>query len=155
VGETKTTKKPLKREFSAGGIVYKRNRNGDTSWLIIKPAGKDRWQFPKGLIDKGESSEQASLREVKEEGAVEAKIIAKVEDERLFYLWEGEKILKNVRFYLMEFVRNSDKDHDEEVDDAIFVPYSEAYAKLTFKNDKKVFEKAKEIFDQGVQGNLI
>jgi 8-oxo-dGTP pyrophosphatase MutT (NUDIX family) len=145
----------IKRAFSAGGVVYKRTKNGDLLWLIIRPAGTARWQFPKGLIDNGESSKEAALREVEEEGAVESKIIGRIEDEKLFYFWEGEKILKNVTFYLMEFIKKAKKGHDQEVDEAIFLPFDDAYAKLTFKNDKKIFEKAREILESGIQVKLI
>ncbi len=45
----------MKRQFSAGGVVYKKE-NDQTFWLLIQPKGTDYWQFPKGLIEEGESS---------------------------------------------------------------------------------------------------
>ncbi len=52
------------REFSSGGIIIK-FRNSKISVLLIKdPYG--RWTWPKGKIDKGESSLDAAKREVEE-----------------------------------------------------------------------------------------
>ncbi|MBU4310579.1 NUDIX domain-containing protein, partial [bacterium] len=50
-----------KREFSAGGIVIKREKS-KIKVLLIKD-GYGKWTWPKGNIDKGESSEDAALRE--------------------------------------------------------------------------------------------
>ena len=68
----KMKKAKIKREYSAGGIVYKKE-DGKIGWLVVQPSAEDqlwrqgRWQLPKGWIDEGETSQQAAVREVKEE----------------------------------------------------------------------------------------
>ncbi len=52
------------KQFSAGGIVIKRS-NGTKVLLIKDRFGK--WTWPKGHIEKGETSEDAALREITEE----------------------------------------------------------------------------------------
>ena len=52
------------REFTAGGVVYRR-KNGDIDILMIQDL-RDRWTIPKGHVEAGESLEQigrASCRE--------------------------------------------------------------------------------------------
>ncbi len=73
----------IKYETSAGGVVFKlpKNFSKDTSideieWLVVQHSGHKGWVFPKGLVGdhkKGEDPKEAALREVKEEGGVEAK----------------------------------------------------------------------------------
>ena len=46
----KKNKNKVKREFSAGGIVFRKEPEG-TLWLVIKPTGDKRWRFPKGKIE--------------------------------------------------------------------------------------------------------
>ncbi|NJK45555.1 MAG: NUDIX domain-containing protein [Pleurocapsa sp. SU_196_0] len=55
----------------AGGIVF----NPDGEVLLIRYPGKrGSWDFPKGHIDPGETVQTAAVREVLEEGGVEARI---------------------------------------------------------------------------------
>ena len=54
----------MKREFSAGGVVFKKE-NGTTRILVSQHSGHHGWVFPKGFIgDKieGESKEDTALR---------------------------------------------------------------------------------------------
>lgn len=140
-GQKVKSSSPVKREFSAGGAVH-----GGGKWLIIKPAGTDRWQFPKGKIDKGESSKEAAVREVEEEGGIRVKPMKKVGDTQYFFTLKGQKIFKKVTFYLMEYVGDGNNNPDEiEVDEARFVPFGEALSLLTFEDDKKILKKAKKL----------
>lgn len=146
----RTKKQGTVREFSAGGVVSKNGK-----WLIIRPAGTKRWQFPKGKIDKDESSKGTALREVEEEGGVKVEIIEKIGDSQYFFVLKGKKIFKTVTFYLMEHLGDTKKGHDWEVEEAIFVPYKEAFERLSFKEDKEILKKAKSVLDRGNQENLI
>jgi len=132
------------REFSAGGVVFK-----DGEWLIIRPAGTKRWQFPKGKIDENESSKEAALREVEEEGGVKVEIVEKIGNSHYFFVLKGKKIFKTVAFYLMKYLGDTKKGHDWEVEKAVFVPYTEALEKLSFKDDREILKKAKKLLDQG------
>jgi 8-oxo-dGTP pyrophosphatase MutT (NUDIX family) len=67
-------KLPIKREFSAGGCVYKRV-GGDVVWLVGKHSGYHKWVLPKGLIEKGEKGIETAVRETKEEMGVVARVV--------------------------------------------------------------------------------
>jgi len=154
----KTSKEKIRkfeRQFSAGGAVSKTSKDKKIKWLLIKPAGTERWQLPKGKIDKGESSSQAALREVKEEGGVETKIIQKIGSSSYFYVFENTKCFKTVTYFLMEVIKKTKEGHDEEIDEVIYEEFEKAYELLTFKDDKVILKKAKEILESPIQKSLI
>ena len=154
-GRVKTSKLPLKREFSAGGAVYKRKKK-ETLWLIIKPKSYERWQLPKGMIDKGETSLKAAVREVKEEGGVVVKAGEKIDAIQYFFVFEGKKVFKTVTYFLMEYQKESKAGPDKnEIDEVAFLSFKEAFNKLSFKADKDILSKAKETLNRGIQGNLV
>lgn len=148
----KTSK--VERAFSAGGVVFKKDAK-EFKFLIINPTGTRRWQLPKGLIDDGESSKETAIREIAEEGGVDTEVIVKLGDARYFFVWEGKKIFKTVTFYLMRYTKDTGKGHDKEVDEAVFLPFEKAYGRLTFKDDKKFLQQAKDKIERGLQETLI
>jgi 8-oxo-dGTP pyrophosphatase MutT (NUDIX family) len=157
VGKT-TSKEKIKkfeRQFSAGGAVYKTSNKGKVKWLLIKPTGTDRWQLAKGKIDKGESTIDAALREVKEEGGVETKIVQKIGSSSYFYVFEDTKCFKTVTYFLMEVIKKTKEGHDNEIDEVKFEEFEKAHKLLTFKDDKNILKKAKEILESPKQETLI
>jgi len=74
--------KNLKREFSSGCVVYRREKrenigakNAKITFLLGKHSGYHKWVLPKGLIEKGETSQQAAIRETKEEMGVDCRLV--------------------------------------------------------------------------------
>lgn len=65
-GHKKPSIQEIVREPTAGGIVFRRNKNGDVEFLLYQDA-RDRWTIPKGHIEPGESAQAAAIREVGEE----------------------------------------------------------------------------------------
>lgn len=144
----------IKREFSAGGVVFKKEK-GRILWLAIQPNAeeepwrRDRWQLPKGLIGEGETGQQAAVREVKEEGGVETEVFSKIDRINIFFHNEKkEKVSKNIVFFLMKYRAGSEKNHDQEVEEAVWLPYEEAYQRLTFDSEKKILEKGKKLLKE-------
>lgn len=151
----------MKREFSAGGIVFKRKRREKNAkdaknirWLAIQHSQHKGWVFPKGLIGdtkNGESKEETAVREVKEEGGINTRIIEEVKPPVTYwYVFKKEKIFKTVYFYLMEYLSGDIADHDREVSQTKWLTEGEVKKTLTYKNDKKVFEEALKIFKERV-----
>lgn len=130
----------MKREFSAGGIVFKGGKV-----LLTKHSQNHHWSFPKGLIDPPQTSKEAAIREVKEEGGVEAEIVEKVGYSKYVYSLHGEKIFKVVTYFLMKYKSGDPKDHDWEVEEAGWYEIEDALKQLTFSQDKTLLKKALEI----------
>jgi diadenosine hexaphosphate hydrolase (ATP-forming) len=57
------------REPTAGGIVFRRNKNSEVEILLIQDH-KDRWTIPKGHIEEGETAQEAARREIGEEAGL-------------------------------------------------------------------------------------
>ena len=53
-------------ELSAGGVIVRRKENGSVEVLLIEDS-YGNWGFPKGHVEGGETSEEAALRECREE----------------------------------------------------------------------------------------
>jgi len=116
-------------------------------WLVIKPKGSEQWRLPKGKIEKKENSTEAALREVKEEGGIEAEVLNKIDSIKYFFVREGQEIFKMVTFYLMEYVQEAQGGFCWETEEIAWLPFKEAKEKLAFKNEKEVLEKGREILE--------
>jgi 8-oxo-dGTP diphosphatase len=137
----------MKREFSAGGIVF----NSEGRVLVINNAAlrdpkKSYWGFPKGHIDPGESSKNAAIREIKEETGLDAEIIQKIGDSKYTFTFEGEKIFKVVIMFLMKKVKGEIKVQKEELLGAEWVSADEALNKLSFPKDKDLLKSAMKLY---------
>ncbi|MBI5451887.1 NUDIX domain-containing protein [Candidatus Gottesmanbacteria bacterium] len=147
----------MTREFSAGGIVFKKLKAGsakreDLLWLICQHSQHKGWVFPKGLIGdniKGEKSENTAVREVREETGIEGKIIAKLPNPATYwYVWQGEKRFKTVSYFLMEYISGDIKNHDFEMSEVIWLPTDKVMERLTYKSDKLAFGEALKLMDK-------
>jgi len=136
----------VRKEFSSGGVVFKKDK-----WLITRSMPseiypKSVWRLPKGWVDKDESAEEAALREVKEEGGVEAKVIKKIETVRYFFTTPDKgKVLKFVTFYLMEWIKNLSEGFGEETSEIAWLSFDQAVKKLAYSGEKQILKKAKGI----------
>ncbi len=136
----------LKIQVSSGGVLFKKENN-DIKIAIIKPKGKKILTLPKGLVEKNESPEVTALREVTEETGLEGKIIKKIGDVSYwFYIKEeNAKAKKTVHFYLMEYLKGRPEDHDWEVEEVLWMPVDEAIKRVTYKTDREIIKKAREL----------
>jgi len=151
-----SAKQKVKREFSAGGVVYKKE-GSLVKWLVCKHSGYHKWVFPKGIVKKSETSVKTAIREVQEETGVEARIIEKVpESEEYIYQRDGAKIFKRVIYFLMEYTAGDIKDHDEEMEAVRWLPYQRAQKILAFAGAKKLLQKSREILkEKRIRPNLL
>ncbi|NQU73433.1 MAG: NUDIX domain-containing protein [Candidatus Omnitrophica bacterium] len=135
-----------KREFSSGGVVIKRIDTG-FKILLIKD-GYGRWTWPKGNIEKGETSQDAAIREIAEEvGLQYIKLIDKIDKTQYFYRLKGEPIFKTVYIYLFELKKNEKlKVLKSEIDDAKWLSPEEALKRIEYKGSRKILEKAIDRF---------
>lgn len=142
------SKVPTKLQFSAGGVAFRKHgRRIDVALISV---GEDnRWQLPKGIVDKGESPEAAALREVQEETGVEGEIVERIDRIEYWYLSkeQSERVRyhKFVYFYLLRYKSGDVADHDDEVNEARWVEIDDAIKMLAFESEKKIMTKAKEL----------
>jgi 8-oxo-dGTP pyrophosphatase MutT (NUDIX family) len=137
------------REFSAGGVVVR----GDQVVVIVPTRraadGSRVLSLPKGHVDPGETPLQAAEREVREEAGVVAELVRELGESRYWYRRDGRTIGKSVHFYLFRYVRGKTADHDEEVEEARWIPLEEAEKKLTYPAEREMVTRALEYLKEG------
>jgi 8-oxo-dGTP pyrophosphatase MutT (NUDIX family) len=139
---------PTKTQISAGGVVFRR-RDAGVEVALISVGERNRWQLPKGLVDAGESAEEAAVREAREETGIETEIGALVDKIEYWYYATNRggrvRFHKFVHFYLLRYLSGDVRDHDAEVNEARWVEIDEARAMLAFAGERKVVERAREM----------
>jgi len=136
----------IKRQVSSGGVVFRKNNSTIEVALIAVKGGKV-WCLPKGIIDKGESPEETALREVTEETGLKGRLIEKLGDITYWYYLKEEeaKCKKTVHFFLIEYKSGDFSRHDWEVESAAWFPINDAIKKASYKSEKGIIEKAREM----------
>jgi 8-oxo-dGTP diphosphatase len=139
---------PTKSQTSAGGVAFR--QVGKKNEIVLISVGEEkRWQLPKGLVGKGEDAEAAALREVREEGGVDAELLDLIDQIEYWYYSSsrGKRIRfhKFVHFYLMRYLSGDVDDHDDEVNEAAWFEFNKAVEILAFSNEKKIVEKAEQM----------
>jgi 8-oxo-dGTP pyrophosphatase MutT (NUDIX family) len=117
---------------AAGGLVCRRNEHGTEEILVVHRPAYDDWSFPKGKLEPGEDEEQAAIREVEEETGLRCRLDRELETTRYR---DARGRPKTVRYWVMSPVGGRLAAANE-VDDARFVPVSEAAALLTYARDR-------------------
>ena len=128
------------REFSAGGVVL-RNLRGRPHVAVVR-VRDDILALPKGHPEKGESSQDAALREVREETGLEATPVEKLGDIKYWYARDGDRVMKIVSFFLFHYRSGRLADHDHEVEEALWIPLDEAPERLAYKSEKEIAQTA-------------
>jgi 8-oxo-dGTP pyrophosphatase MutT (NUDIX family) len=105
--------------------------------LVHRPRYDD-WTLPKGKLDKGESFEDAALREVEEETGLHARLVR----ELLPVNYEVRGRPKVVRYWLMEVESDLGFVVNDEVDELRWVDAPEALSLLTYERDRDVLAAA-------------
>ena len=138
----------MRREISAGCVIYRTDPDR-ISVALIRPKDRDSWSLPKGLVEPGESSEQAAGREAQEETGLQGNIVCKIGTVKYTYTakWESppEKVFKIVTFYLMQHTGGDTKLHDWEVADVEWYPIDGAILNDAYSTEKDILRKAKVI----------
>jgi len=128
-------------EKSAGAVVFRRENN-EIKYLLIQYTW-GHWEFPRGLVEKGESLEDTARREIEEEVGIEdIKFIPGFKEWfKFFFRLKGKNIMKIATFLLAKTKTKKVKLSFEHKD-YVWSEYDEALDKLTFKNSKEILRKA-------------
>ena len=142
-------------EHSAGAVVFRKER--DNTYYLLLHYKLGHWDFPKGNIEKGESSKETAKREIEEEtGIKEINFIPGFKENiKYFYQREKENIFKTVVFFLIETKTKEIKLSFEHIGFE-WLCFDEAVQQVTFKNAKQILKKANEFLKAGkIQGAIL
>lgn len=120
----------------SGAIVVRFDGKEPRVLLITAKRNPRNWIFPKGHIEKGETTEAAALREAKEEAGVVGKVIGPAGV--LEYGFLGFKA--RVEYFLAVLTREVGPPEDGR--ERAWCRLDEALERLSYKNTRKLLKKA-------------
>jgi len=135
----KKFKDNFKNERAAGGLI--KNNKGDNLFIFRL----NRWDLPKGKIEKGESKKEAAIREVKEEcGLQDITIKKKLPKTYHIFQRNGNDTLKITQWYLMktDFSGTLIPQTEEDITEVVFMNNMNTSKALmnTYGNIKLLFD---------------
>jgi 8-oxo-dGTP pyrophosphatase MutT (NUDIX family) len=146
-------RRPLRpNEISSGGVVVRPAPAGPEVCLVSD--GK-HWGLPKGIVEPGESPEDAALREIAEETGIprsSLQLIAALP--RSEYVFRrpnrGALVFKRVHHFLVGAPQGAALHPDPaEIAEAAWLGFEEARARLTFKSSIEILDAARTLLSAG------
>lgn len=116
---------------AAGGVVER-----DGRIIVVHRPRYDDWSLPKGKLDRGETFEQAALREVEEETGFVCALGEELEPVRYH---DNRGRAKLVRYWRM-VVRGGEFAPNDEVDELRWVPPDRAARLLSYPHDRALVQ---------------
>lgn len=122
------------KETSAGGVIV----NGSRVLVLKKYRGD--WVLPKGRLEEGETTEEAALREVKEECGLTCEIVRYLGFVKYNYRhYNGQHVQKTVYYYTMEEKKGTIHPQKEEgFCEAGFMPWKKAMMLLRHESERNM-----------------
>ena len=136
-------------ETSAGIVLFRKEETGNLFLLLHYPSG--HWDFVKGKMEKGESTQETAIRETQEETGITDIKFADGFEEWIEYnfQYQGELVHKKVVFFLAETKETEVKISHEHLDYG-WMDYNTAMEKTTFVNAKNVLTKAQTLLSEAL-----
>jgi 8-oxo-dGTP pyrophosphatase MutT (NUDIX family) len=136
-------------EVSAGGLVI--DSSGTQGLLIGRIDHKDStgkrilWSLPKGHIEKGETPEQAAIREVAEETGITSSITRSLGVIDFWFMAGGQRIHKTVHHFMFTEVSGELTPQISEVDEVSWFPLAEIVDRLAYPDEKKLIARSGQL----------
>ena len=131
-------------ETSEGIVIFRKEGSKKLFLLLHYPSG--HWDFVKGKMEKGESTNQTAVRETQEETGITDITFVKDFEEWIEYnfKYQGELVQKKVVFFLAE-TKTKEIKISHEHSGYTWMDYNSAMEKTTFDNAKTVLTKAQKL----------
>jgi 8-oxo-dGTP pyrophosphatase MutT (NUDIX family) len=112
-------------------LAARRTKRGDLAWGL-----------PKGLIEEAEEPRATAVREVLEETGLEAEVEGDLGQISYFYVWEGVRVRKSVRFYLMRATGGDTSTHDHEMEEVRWFSLRDGIETASYSGERDVLRRA-------------
>jgi 8-oxo-dGTP pyrophosphatase MutT (NUDIX family) len=135
-------------EVSAGGVLV---RPGPGGWEVALLRAGRWWGLPKGIVERGEASVDAALREIAEETGIARDRLAlrgELPGSDYVYRREGRLIFKHVDHYLVEAPADAElRPQAAEIDEAEWLSMDAAAGRASFKDTVAALQRARDLLD--------
>jgi 8-oxo-dGTP pyrophosphatase MutT (NUDIX family) len=132
-------------EVSSGGVIYRRTSNAIEILLIKDSYGN--WGFPKGHVEAGESSQEAALRECREEtGLGSLRMVGPVGTSDWHFRTGKSLVHKFCDYFILEADPNepTSPQRGEGIQACQWLARHEAEARVTYANARQILRVAAE-----------
>lgn len=132
----------MKKEISAGAVIYRKFNN--SIYYLVEYMSLGHISLCKGHIEDNETLIECAKREIFEETSLNVEIDTNFE--HIVTYSPMINVIKDVHFFVAKDNSNiSPEDiHDNEVIKLEFLPFKEAYNKLTYDSDKETLKLAND-----------
>jgi len=140
VSNKKPSIKEVVREPTAGGVIFRRDKDGKKVEILLIQDAKNRWTIPKGHIEEGEKSRDTAAREIKEEtGLKQVKVMHWLGKINFRYRRQNSLVLMTTEIYLVKALGDTDDITPEDWMNGIkWFPASEAVDKIAYDDISKL-----------------
>jgi 8-oxo-dGTP diphosphatase len=135
--------------YSSGGVLY-RLAQSEPEVAMIATDGGSRWGLPKGHVQRGETAEAAACREVAEETGLNGEIVQHLATIEYWFRAGTTRVHKYVDLFLLRYIDGDLIPQEAEVDDARWVPLSEALRLASFEREREVLFQTDRLWRDGL-----
>lgn len=141
------TKLPVRTYASAGGVVI--DAQGAQVLTLLRPNrpgpdGEPEVRLPKGHIKRGESRQQAALREVAEEAGLEGlEILADLGHQRVEFDWKGHHYVRDESCFLIRRPPDARFRPPEKQFKVLWLSWEDALVRLSFEAERDWVHRAR------------
>jgi ADP-ribose pyrophosphatase YjhB (NUDIX family) len=138
-------------ETSAGGLVLEDPHGHARAALIGRYDGRGRlrWSLPKGHLEKGETAEQAAVREVAEETGIHGRVVAPLGTIDFSFVAAERRVHKTVHHFLMYAVDGELSPDDPEVAQVAWIALDELPTRLSYVDERRLLERLPQLLEAG------